>query len=585
MARPRRDDNKIYLHVRRNGKSTYASANEAYDSNGERSYRIVDWGTLENGNAFVPNKRFIYAKDLWGTFVFPEGWDLGKLEELKSRYKPGRPAYTKDDRSLLYGSVWLLTEIARKVGLIDDLMRVFEGNTDMANDVLTLAFFPLVSGKSYNHLAQWQKIERFPSAGILTSRDVTLLTQSITEGNRMDLFTLRSKRMDKSHVLAVDSTSKSTYGRTLADIRWGKNKEGLALAQTNEVVVYSLNGHMPVVYQQLAGNIPDMRTVELIQKILDHCQCPNAPLLTDRGYLSQSVIDFLLQKGHPFISCIKADSSIVAPVIEAARAKTLGMEINIGTQNYEAMQPVRYYYEDRSGEGRKAVDLKACIYFSSVRQSIGLTELDISLKEQRLELEDLKTQKTVIPVEQELRRDCDLYDIVFDDHQRVQSFSVKEKKVESRKRTMGFIAMLVNGMDLDASSAWHLYSLRDEQEKYFSDMKGAMLDDRNPAWSEKGKEGRMFVHFAGLIVYSYIKDVWKRLNLRDEFETVAEVIDEMKNIRCIEHTGKAKIITPFVGRQLDICEYYGLEVPEGCAPRKKKISSKTGRKNKNAAQE
>jgi len=37
MARPRRDDNKIYLHVRRNGKSTYASANEAYDNNGRRS--------------------------------------------------------------------------------------------------------------------------------------------------------------------------------------------------------------------------------------------------------------------------------------------------------------------------------------------------------------------------------------------------------------------------------------------------------------------------------------------------------------------------------------------------------------------
>jgi len=93
-------------------------------------------------------------------------------------------------------------------------------------------------------------------------------------------------------------------------------------------------------------------------------------------------------------------------------------------------------------------------------------------------------------------------------------------------------------MELDASKAWETYSLRDEQEKYFSDMKGAMLDDRNPAWSEKGREGRMFVHFVGLSVYSAIKDTWKRLDLRDQFETVDSVIDEMKNIRCIEHTGK-----------------------------------------------
>lgn len=53
------------------------------------------------------------------------------------------------------------------------------------------------------------------------------------------------------------------------------------------------------------------------------------------------------------------------------------------------------------------------------------------------------------------------------------------------------IAMFVSGMDIDVSKAWETYSLRDEQEKYFSDMKGTMLDDRNPAWSEKGKEGRI----------------------------------------------------------------------------------------------
>jgi hypothetical protein len=33
----------------------------------------------------------------------------------------------------------------------------------MVRDVLTLAFFPLLSGKSYNHLSQWQRIERMPS--------------------------------------------------------------------------------------------------------------------------------------------------------------------------------------------------------------------------------------------------------------------------------------------------------------------------------------------------------------------------------------------------------------------------------------
>ena len=267
MARPRRDDNKIYLHVRRNGKSTYASANEAYDNNGRRSYRIVDWGTMEDGTVFVPNKRFIYARDSWDAFVFPEGWDLCRFEELKSKYKPGRPAYTRKDRSLLYGSVWLLTEIAGKVGLVEDLMQVFGGNADMVNDVLTLAFFPLVSGKSYNHLAQWQRIERLPSADILASRDVTLLTQSITEADRMNLFSLRCRRIDKNHVLAVDSTSKSTYGRTLADSKRkfvAHSKEmGYIVSFAHEDSNGSISVSCPGVHRAVYGRGPALQNAAL----------------------------------------------------------------------------------------------------------------------------------------------------------------------------------------------------------------------------------------------------------------------------------------------------------------------------------
>jgi hypothetical protein len=87
----------------------------------------------------------------------------------------------------------------------------------------------------------------------------------------------------------------------------------------------------------------------------------------------------------------------------------------------------------------------------------------------------------------------------------------------------------------------------------------------------------------GLVVYSHIKHIWKKLNFKDQFETVDSIIDEMKGIRCIEHNGRAKIVTPFVGLQLKVCEYFGLEVPKGCGLMTKHISSKTGRRKKNAA--
>lgn len=60
MARPRRDDDKIYLHARRNGNSRYTSSNEAYEKDGTRRYRVIDWGTLDEKDRFLPAKRFLY---------------------------------------------------------------------------------------------------------------------------------------------------------------------------------------------------------------------------------------------------------------------------------------------------------------------------------------------------------------------------------------------------------------------------------------------------------------------------------------------------------------------------------------------
>ncbi len=49
--------------------------------------------------------------------------------------------------------------------------------------------------------------------------------------------------------------------------------------------------------------------------------------------------------------------------------------------------------------------------------------------------------------------------------------------------------------------------------------------------------------------------------LRDEhekyFSQMKSQVDEMHSIRCIEHNGKVKFITTFVGAQKDICEAFG----------------------------
>jgi len=121
-------------------------------------------------------------------------------------------------------------------------------------------------------------------------------------------------------------------------------------------------------------------------------------------------------------------------------------------------------------------------------------------------------------------------------------------------------------LDLSAMETFRAYHLRDEQEKCFQQMKSQMVAGRQRNWSEEGKTGRLFILFVSMIVSSYVRYIWKSTKLHDLFSSSLDVLDEMRPIRCIEHTGRAKFITPFIGSQLDICTAFGFEVPKGCSP-------------------
>ena len=131
----------------------------------------------------------------------------------------------------------------------------------------------------------------------------------------------------------------------------------------------------------------------------------------------------------------------------------------------------------------------------------------------------------------------------------------------------GFFAYVTIGVDKTPLEAMSAYSLRGEQEKAFAQQKGAIGRDRFYGWSETARHGRMFVCFVGLILASYMKSVWEAdETLRKAFDSTESVLAEMRTMRCIEHKGKMKLVTPFVGAQVDICKAFGFAIPEGCTP-------------------
>ena len=573
MSRPTKEESIYKVSIHKNGGYMYAATHPyTVDENGNRKYVYCHWGVVDENKKFIPGKRYIFASlEERERLIFPDDWDMSEAKRLSGAKQPGRPAYTDADKNRFYGDIWLLEQVADKTGLRSDLKQVFENNEEVVNSILTLAYFSVLTGYSYNRVARWQRIERTPYSKELTPSAITYLTQSISEEERMALFRLRAARLKDNAVCAVDSTSRSAYGSSLADIKWGKNKEGISLPQTSEVVVYSLDDHMPVYYRTFPGNIPDSRSVETLLTDLRHAGFPNVALLTDRGYESIQNLERYILSGQKMVMCVKVGQSFVLKHIleygDFAGAPEQ-MSIDLDTKVFYKQYDIDYRVNGNGETVHKADKFKLNIYFDPMKRGSDITNLSTEIEMQRRALQEMKDNKYPLDDDVTIKRLYKWFTIDYNQQDRlIKDFSLNEKKVSNARRASGFYAIATLGMDMTAMQTWELYGLRDEQEKYFQQMKSQLGFDRQRNWSEEGKTGRLLILFVGLILSSYVRHIWKSTDLHKQFSSTLEVLDEMRSIRCVEHTGKAKHITPFVGAQIDIANAFGFKIPDGCAPK------------------
>ena len=584
MARPTREStpNKVIAH--HNGGHTYAATRPLVRrDDGTKYNKTIHWGTLEDGNRFVPNQLYLMTPiEERRMLIFPDDWDMSEVARLESMRGPGRPACPDtESTNRFYGDIWLLERIAEDTGIRQDLLETFSGNAELVDQIMTLAMFPYLTRFNYDRVARWQRVAKSPSDTPLTPGAVTRLTQGITESHRMSLFSLRAKRLKSGALCAIDSTSVSAYGESLADIHWGKNKEGVPLPQTNEVVVYSLDDHTPIYYRSFPGNMPDARALDVIHKDMDDAKFGRDLVdITDRGYHSVRNIEHYIRDGRAVIMAVKTNCRMVLERIDAFGefcARPHVMHIDPDTGFYFVQYDIPYSVVCGNGKEKEADRLRLNIYFDPEKRGRDQRELDLDMENQRLALEHVMSDGLTVDADM-ASRDFRLFTIVTDNAGHVKSFSPDEKKYAAEMRTSGFFANITHKLDLTSPKALELYGYRDEQEKYFSTMKTQMISNRQRCWSEEGKSGRQLILFVALTLASRLKHVWKsNAELRKLFPSTSDILDEMRPIRCIEHPHHPRTITPFVGNQLFIAKAFGFSVPKGCEPDNNSIKPKKKR--------
>lgn len=568
----------------------YASTQAPFvnEETGKKVYRQLHWGKVDDNMRFIPGDRYLYANpEQRKQLIFPDDWDLSELEKLSGNRKRGRQTVDTQDENRLYGDVWLLEQIARVTGLRDDLLTVFNGSEEIVDALLTLAMFLLTQGKTFNHVANWQTIEKTPCQHELSSSAITRLLQSITNQNRIDLFRLRGKRVKSDEFCAVDSTTRCAWGESLCDIQYGKSKDHLPLPQTLEVVVYTLDSHMPIYYRTFPGNFPDSRSLQTILNELHSCGLTNIILITDRGYETIQNLEEYLGKNQKMIMAAKVGQKMILDKIDDFGLyghHPEAMKYSSENRLYYKQYDQEYSIETIRKTVKKAENLKLNLYFVPMHRCAELDVLEAAIVEQEKNLKDLLDSQAPLDDDKTVKKLFSCYKLQYDPATRkLESYTLDQKKVDKKRRTAGFFASFSNDLNMDAMEIYRHYKLRDEQEKYFNMMKDVMGADRQRNWSEDGKDGSRFILFLAHILGGYLRNV--QLNMDNKnIHSTTDLLEKMRPIRYIEHPHKQPFITPFVGIQLEICEAFGFEVPKGCAPGykvKKTNKGKRGRPRKN----
>ena len=588
-ARSPNADFKVILH--QTGGYRYAATQpyEKDDKTGKIRRHYVYWGDVTEEMKFIPNQRFCLTdSNTRGKLEFPESWDLSAIEKLTEeenrRPLSYDPSYENDGSAFsgtvrttagdeqfnnrFYGGTWFLWEMAVSKHVVEDLLSVFDGNQLVVNDIMTLAMFPIMTKWSYSQTERWQTYTKVPSARVLSPSYITRFTQSITDNHRMSFLKLRIKRQNPKAVLACDSTTRSAYGRCLADIRWGKNKDNEALQNTLEVVVYSLDSHEPIYYRTFGGNENDSRTLHTIIEDLQKLECNDLLVVFDRGYETEDNIVDMIQRDQAFLVCGKVGQNPVYNSILRIQYDAQGMPANMEYYDEEKIF-LTQFEEDKNvsdpehPEQVKQIKLKINLFLDMNVRIERLTKINESIRKEKQAASKLNATDSGVYSDEDIRKLRTLYTFhkIYLSSEKKLIVTENEKVISKAKNTAGIFASISYKVDGDARRQFELYALRDEQEKYFEEMKVQLGFNMQNNWSEDGKTGRLFILFIGLILRSHLRHIWSE-KLRKNYPSSIDVLHEMLPIRYIEYPDGSSSVTGFTTPQVEISMAYSLPVPQ-----------------------
>lgn len=453
------------------------------------------------------------------------------------------------------GATHLFDEIGKNLGIKADLKQCFP---EIYRQIMSIAYYLILEDNNpLSRFPKWSALHKHPFGQDIPSQRSSELFASISEEARTQFFERQGKRRVEKEYWAYDITSISSYSGTLAQVKYGLNKDHDPLAQINLALLYGQESGLPFYYRKLAGNIPDVKTVRNLLADLDYLGCQKIKLVMDRGFYSEENVNALFRDHLKFIMATKLNLTYVKQELEKVRATIHNWENY--DQRYELYSQTSTitwkYKQDRPNKGDQIKQdrrLYLHLYFNSEKAVEDEKKHNLLLINLQQELESGKTKP-------EHDEDYKKYFEITRTPVRGARITPKQEAINEAKKNYGYFALISNDIK-DPIRALEIYRNKDLVEKAFGNLKERLNLRRTLVSSEQSLDGKLFVEFVALIYLSYIKKKMQDADLFKKY-TLQGLLDEFDVIECFEQKGKDKRWGEMTKKQINLFSLMGVDPP------------------------
>jgi len=468
--------------------------------------------------------------------------------------KPG-PVPSLHTSRLFFGATYLFDRIGEMTGVTADLKQCFPYTY---KQILSIAYYMILEDRNpLSRFERWSQLHSHPYGEDIPSQRSSELFMSIREEEKARFFRLQAKRRMEKEFWAYDSTSISSYSDQLKLVRYGKNKDYDPLPQINLVLLFGVESGLPFYYRKLAGNIPDVKTVNELLKELDILGYEKIKLVMDRGFYSADNINGLYRNHYKFIMGANTSLSYAKECI-----RRHGQEMQSWTSYNESYQVYVHsetiawdYTQDRPYKGDTVSgDRRMYLHLYYNPEKAVEDEKNFNHFMSRLQSELLSGKH--VPERENIYKK---YFTVKETPVRGITVEPIQEAMDKAKQRYGYFILLSNEVK-DPIKALELYRNRDIIEKAMCDIKERLNCRRTLVSSDQSLEGKLFVAFIGLMFLSFIKNRMQEKELFKKY-TLQGLLDELDIIECYTEPGKAPVIGEILTKQAEIYDDMGVAVP------------------------